>query len=300
VSLSSVSRRISRAVTLWRVSVNTYPKDQYCSNTVICHYHQLPEGSIPQTHGDGSLSSVTEGSVLQSHCEISLSSVTRRISTAVKLPRVSIISYPKDQYRSHTATCPYHQLPEGSVTQSHCHAYLSSDTRRISTKVPKPRAPIKSYPKDQYISHTVTGPYHQLPEESVPQSHCDLTLSSVTRRISTSVTLWRVHTINYPKNLFLSHTVTCPYYQIPEGSLPQSHYDVSLSSVTRRINTAVTLSRVPIVSYPKGQYSSQTVTCPYHQLSEGPVPQLHCDVSLSSFTRRISTAVTMWRVPIIS
>jgi hypothetical protein len=219
---------------------------------VTCPYQQLPERSVPQS----------------------------------QLWRVRIISYPKDQYRSNTVTCYHHELPEGSVPQSHCDVILSSGTRSISTAVTQCRVPVISYPKDQYSSHTVTCPYQTLPEGSVPQSHCDMSLSSVTRTISNAVTHWRVPIISYPKDQYRSHTVMCHHHELPEGSVPQSHCDVNLSSVTRSISTAVTLCRVPVISYPKDQYCSHTVTCPiksypkehyrshtvtcpYHQLPEG-------------------------------
>jgi hypothetical protein len=186
---------------------------------------------------------------------MSLSSVTRRISTSFTLPRVPIISYPKDQYRSHTVTCPYHQLTEGSLPQSHCYVSLSSVTRGNSTSVTMWRVPIISYPKDQYFSHTLTFPYHQLPERSVPQSE-----------------LWRVPIISDPNYQNRLHTLTCPCHQFHEGSILQSHCDMSLSSVSRRINSSVTLWRVPVISFTKNQYCSHTETCPYPHLSVGSVP----------------------------
>jgi hypothetical protein len=253
VSLSSVSRRIRTAESLLRVPIISYPKDQYFSHTVTCPYHQLPEGSVPQSHWDVFVSSDNRRISNASHCDVSLSSVIRRISTAVTLRRVPIISYQKGQYRRHTVTCPYHQLPEVSEPQAHCDVSLSSVTRTISTAIKMWRVPIISNTKDQYRRHTVTCTYHHLHEGTVTQSYCKVSLSTVPWSISTAVTLWRVPVISYPKDQYRSHTVTCPYHLISEGSVIQSHCDVSLSSVTRRINTEVTLWRVHFIWYPKDQ-----------------------------------------------
>jgi proteasome lid subunit RPN8/RPN11 len=166
-------------------------------------------------------------------------------------------------------TCPYHQLDEGSLSQSHCNVSPSTFSRRIRSGFTLWRVPVISYPKDQDRSQTVTCPYHQLHERSVRQSHFDVSLTSGTGRILTEVTLWRVPIISYPKNNYLSHIVISSYHQLPEVSGEQSHCDVSLSTISRRICTAVTLWHVPVVSYPKEQYRFHTVTCPYHHLRIG-------------------------------
>jgi hypothetical protein len=214
---------------------------------------------------------------------MSLSSVPWSISTAVKLWRVPVTNYPKDHYLSHTVTCPYLQLPEGTILPSHCDVSLSSVSRTISTAVTLGPIPNVSYPKNKYRSHM----FH-------------VSLSSITRRfrttdtlwrvpfisyrmISTTVTLWRIPLINYPKYQYRSHTVTCPCHEIPEVSVPQSHCDLSFSSVTRRNSTAVTLWLVTLIIYPQNQYCSHD-----------------CDIFLPSVTRSINTAITLPRAPIIN